>query len=153
MLAGLFLRALLSLALQDDLLVETGRLSVYRPGDGWNAGTLSCGGKFTHRQVHIAHRRWRRIGCGTPVIVCSKQTGRCVTAPVRDAGPFGIYRGPLKGAVRDGRWKVWVKSKPPPGWKWRGVADLSWGLWKKLGRPRFLSEVTLIYRPRKRRGR
>lgn len=132
--------------------LETGRLSVYRPGDGFNAGELSCGGKFTAEQVHIAHRRWRRIGCGTPVFVCASATKRCAWATVRDAGPFGIYRGKLKNCVREGRWKVWLKSRPPVGWRWRAVVDLSWGLWKKLGRPGGLTKVTLLYQQR-RRGR
>jgi len=126
--------------------MERGRLSVYRPGDGFNSGELACGGEFTEDQVHIAHRKWWRIGCGTPVLVCARRTKRCEWATVQDAGPFGIYRGKLKRAVAEGRWKVWVKRRPPPGWRWRAVGDLSVGLWRKLGKPRALSEVTLYYR-------
>lgn len=128
--------------------VEWGRLSVYRPGDGWNRGELACGGRYTEHQVHLAHREWRRLGCGRRVQVCAEATGRCVVARIMDAGPWGIYRGPLRNAVPDGRWKVWTRPRPPRGWRFRAVTDLSWALWKKLGRPRGLSRVRLAILPR-----
>jgi len=119
--------------------VEVGPVSTYRPGDGYNAGTLACGGQFTKRQVHIAHRRWRRFGCGSAVGVYSKETGRFVLTTIQDAGPYGIID-------RDKNWKVWTKSfRPPKGWRFRGLVDLSWALWKKLGKPKFLSKVVLYH--------
>ena len=122
-----------------------GRLSMYRPGDGFNAGQLACGGTFTEQQEHVAIRNWHRVGCGCPVRVCAQNTGVCRWTKVRDAGPFGIYTGPLRHAVREGRWKVWTGRVPPKGWKWRAVVDLSYGLWRSLGRPAPLSEVSLTY--------
>ena len=126
--------------------IETGRLSVYRPGDGHNSGTLACGGRFTETQNHIAHRRWRKWGCGRRVLVCAHQTERCVMSQVRDAGPFGIYKGKW---WKPTAWRVWTRRRPPRGWKWRGHVDLSWALWKKLGRPRFLSGVTMYFLPKR----
>lgn len=124
---------------------EAGRLSVYWPGDGMNTGRLACGGRFKRDQVHIAYRRWPRVGCGRKVWVCSDATRRCWMAKVADAGPFGIYTGKLRRCRAEGRWKVWVKYKPPPGWKWRAVADFSYGLWKRLGKPKALTRVRLYF--------
>jgi hypothetical protein len=140
----------LSLPLPEDigLVVQVGRLSVYKPGDGWNRGELACGGRYTEAQVHIAHRHWRRLGCGRRVQVCAEATGRCVVARVMDAGPWGIYTGRLKNAVPDGRWRIWTRTRPPQGWRFRAVTDLSWALWKRLGRPRGLSRVRLAFLPR-----
>ena len=126
------------------VLQDTGRLSVYKPGDGFNHGRLACGGTFTHEQNHIAYRKWHRVGCGRKVLVCAVSTGRCVLSRVMDAGPYGIYRPPLKHAVRDGRWKVWTKKEPPEGWKWRAVVDVSYKLWVLLGKPPFLSRVRIF---------
>ena len=127
---------------------DEGRLSVYHPGDGWNRGTLACGGRFTWQQEHIAYRGWWRVGCGRKVVVCTDATRRCALSAVQDAGPFGIYRGALRHCRAQGRWKVWTKRQAPPaGWRFRGVADLSWALWIRLGRPSFLSKVRLYFVP------
>lgn len=126
---------------------EAGPLSYYAPGDGHNAGTLACGGRFRDDQVHIAYRGWRRVKCGRAVLVYSEQTKRAVLATVRDAGPFGVVTGPLRRAKAEGRWMCWPRSKPPPGWRWRAKVDLSVGLWRKLGKPRFLSKVHLVFLP------
>lgn len=142
-MAGILL--LLSLLGADSTQHVSGRLSVYAPGDGYNAGDLACGGRLTEEQVHVAVRDWRRRRCGSPVLVCAEATNTCVLATVQDAGPFGIYRGRLRRAVEDGRWKVWTKGRPPKGWKYRAVTDLSIGLWRALGKPRFLSRVHLLY--------
>lgn len=70
-----------------------------------------------------------------------------------DAGPFGIYRGRLKGCTVEGRHRVWTKSLTPPrGWKWRGKADLSRALWKRLGKPRFLTRIRLYFLPKGEAG-
>ena len=111
---------------------DYGRLSVYKPNDGFNHGKLACGGTFRAHQNHIAYRKWHTVGCGTRVIVCATDTSRCVVSYVQDAGPYGIYKPPLRHAVREGRWRVWTRSKPPKGWRWRAVVDLSYGLWKQL---------------------
>ena len=134
----------------DELVMKRGRLSMYYPGDGYTGRVMACDTPKKRRiyregSVHIALRKWWKIGCGKKVVVCSEITRKCATAPVLDAGPFGIYRGELRGAKREGRWKVWTKSKPPEGWQWRAVADLSRALWKKLGKPPGLSMIR-IYR-------
>lgn len=158
MISGLYLRVMLAVLLQDLPVVERGRLSVYWPNDSMRTGNVLACDRPTRRRfyrrgsVHVAHRRWRRIGCGTKVRVCADATGRCITAPVLDSGPWGIYRGKLEGAVKEGRWRVWTRYKPPSGWRFRGVVDLSREAWRRLGKPPGLSKVTLMYRP-KRRGR
>jgi hypothetical protein len=124
--------------------IESGALSTYHPGDGHNAGTLSCGGRFNWKQRHIAYRKWRRVGCGRRVLVIAHRTGRAAITTVRDAGPFGI--------ISRGRRRVYTGSTmAPKGWRWRGLADLSWALWVDLGRPPFLSRITLIWLPRQPR--
>jgi hypothetical protein len=105
-------------------------------------------------QRHIAYRGWRRKGCGRLVLIYAEQTRRWAIAPIRDAGPFGIYRGrpfPISKVKAEGRLSVCTSAQPPPGWKWRGVVDLSKALWEDLGRPRFLTRVHLIFLPRQRR--
>lgn len=123
---------------------ERGRLSVYWPGDGMTPGkVLACDTpcrprRYRRGSVHVAMRGARRkIGCGTSVVVCSEKTGLCVAAPVLDAGPWGIVRGK--------KWRFWPKLRPPRGWKFRAVVDVSREVWRRLGRPRFLSFVR-IYR-------
>jgi hypothetical protein len=130
-------------------------VTYYKPGDGHNRGLLACGGKFTDEQVHIAHRKWWKWGCGRSVRVCSLDTNRCVVAPIMDGGPYGMITGSLRNAKKEGRWKVQPKAdrlasrSPPPGWRFRGIADLSYGLWLKLGKPKGLSRVRLYFLPRR----
>lgn len=116
-------------------LVLLGALSVYHPGDGMNGGELACGGRLTWRSDHIAIRQWRKVGCGARARVCVGR--RCAWTTVQDSGPWG--------AVRGKRWEVQIRLKP--GWRRRGVVDLSWALWKRLGKPRFLTRVRVeVYR-------
>lgn len=117
--------------------IDAGALSVYRAGDGYNAGELACGGAYTDAQEHVAIRDWRMRGCGRVVLVCTLINLRCAATTVRDAGPWGVIRG--------SSWRKSVSKYPPPGWRWRAATDLSYGLWKKLGRPRPLTGVVLIY--------
>ncbi|MCU0912957.1 MAG: hypothetical protein MUC88_00165 [Planctomycetes bacterium] len=115
-----------------EALVLVGALSVYHPGDGHNHGELACGGRLTWQSEHIAIRRWRGR-CGARVRVCVGGGRRCVWSTVRDSGPWGATDGR--------RWEVQIRLKR--GWRRRAVVDLSWALWVKLGRPPFLSRVTL----------
>ena len=124
---------------------DSGALSAYRVNDGRSGEELACGGLFTKEQSHIAYRGWKRVGCGRRVVVCTYDTARCVLTSVRDAGPFGIYRGKLKGAYNDARWSVYTGPRLPTGWRYRAITDLSWELWKRLGRPRGLSRVRLLF--------
>lgn len=136
-----------------DLLVR-GRLSVYWPGDSCRTGrVLACDTPRRRRfyvpgSVHLAMRTWHRIGCGRVVRVCAEATRKCVDAPVLDSGPWGIIRGPLRRAVAEGRWRVWTKPRPPEGWRFRAVVDLSRALWIKLGKPAPLSFVRVYRRSR-----
>lgn len=127
---------------------ETGPLSVYRVGDGHNSGKLACGGEFRPGQRHIAHRRWKQLGCGRQVLLVSHSTGRMAFGTVRDAGPFGVVEVLPKGVKRKPHWRVWTKSlRAPAGWRWRGAVDISYDLWVDLGRPQFLSRVTMHFLP------
>lgn len=126
---------------------EVGGFSHYAPGDGQNGGELACGGEFTQDQVHIAYRRWRKRGCGSYVVVYSEDTGQVALTTIQDGGPYGIYTGPLKRAKREGRWRVHTRYQLPEGWKWRGLIDASHGLWKVLGKPKFLTRVHLWHVP------
>lgn len=135
--------------------VDHGRLSVYKPGDGSSGNLLACGGAFTRRQRHIAYRRWWKVGCGRLVLVQAVQTGKWAAATVRDGGPYGVYRGALRRCVQEGRYRLASRAERRSGrltggWRWRGAADLSWGLWLALGRPGFLSEVRVYFVPWRR---
>lgn len=124
--------------------IDSGALSFYRPGDGWNVGRLACGGEFTFEQNHIAYREWPVVGCNRKVFVCAFTTFRCEWSKVRDAGPFGIV--PIDGSKG---WRIWTKRyTAPPGWRFRGIVDLSDRLWRRLGKPPFLSFVVLIFPPK-----
>jgi hypothetical protein len=127
--------------------VESGRISMYAPNDGSNSGNLACGGRLTHDQVHIAYRRWWKVGCGRKVLVCAEQTGRCVLATVQDGGPYGVYKGRLRNRRVASKMER-KRGRPRKGWKWRGLCDTSPGLYRKLGRPDFLSKVHLFFLPR-----
>jgi hypothetical protein len=125
--------------------VARGGISFYWPGDSCQTGrVLACDTPcrrrlYRDRSIHVAMRGVRRrFPCGTAVVVCSEQTGRCVTAPVLDAGPWGIIDGA-------GKRMKWRKLEPPTGWRFRGIVDVSREVWKRLGRPSFLSRVR-IYR-------
>jgi hypothetical protein len=114
-------------------LILVGGLSTYHPGDGHNGGELSCGGRFTFKQNHVAIRQWRGR-CGRPVVVCVRH-GRCIVSKIMDSGPWGAINA-------RGHWEVQV-PRLKPGYRRRGVVDLSWGAWKALGRPRFLNRVAV----------
>lgn len=127
---------LLLFALARPVHVETVRASMYHPGDGHNAGELACGGRFEAHQEHVAVRRWWAVGCGRPVVVC--HGARCVATRVRDAGPFGVTDG-------RGGWRIETGRSPRAPWRYRGGVDLSRALWRRLGRPAFLSRVMLVW--------
>lgn len=132
------------------MAVRTGPLSYYHPGDGNCGKTTACGKRFTFAQEHIALRDWYRLGCGRKVYVCAHATRRCATTRVGDGGPYVVYPQALsyRQALKRRRFKVWVKTRPPRGWRFREVADLSHGLWLKLGKPRYRSNITIVVLPR-----
>lgn len=118
---------------------DAGRLSHYAPKDGHNRGVLACGGSFSKKQEHIAYRAWKQVGCGRPVLICAEDTFSCSLTKVRDAGPFGVTKGKS--------WRVHVGVNPPRGWKFRAAADISNGLWRRLGKPKHLSRIYLVFLP------
>lgn len=138
--------------------VVTGGVSVYWPGDAARTGNvMACDRPRLRRvyrrgSIHLAMRSVWRIGCGRKVLVCARATGRCARAPVLDAGPWGVITGSRRRARAEGRYKVWVKQRPPEGWRFRGVADLSRALWTRLGKPRFMTRVTIFIPRRVRWG-
>ena len=150
--------------------VETGRATVYYPGDGHCGPTRADGRPFRVGDDHVAHRR---IALGTRGILCSGRTGKCVATAVRDRGPFGTFRAnvpheacPKRRAKKlapkfrscdEGRPMCWrgsrgcyrVRTKPKPGWKYRGHLDLTRPVAKALGHRAF-DRVTFCWG---RRGR
>ena len=132
-----------TLLVQQNSVVIAGPSSAYAPNDGHNSGNLACGGKFTAKQEHVALRRWRTYGCGSRVFLFSPSTMRWHYGTVMDGGPYGIVN-------KKGAWRVWTRPRPPKGWSWRGAVDMSIGMWKKMGRPRFLSRVYLLVMPARR---
>lgn len=159
------------------ILILVGALSVYHPGDGHNAGTLACGGRFTWQQEHIAIRQWRRVGCGAKARVCvdvqrnadgnddrrvdmvrgvrsgEHSTGATLARATRTCIWTEVRdSGPWGAKHPDGRWEVQIKLQP--GWYRRAVVDLSWALWVRLGKPRFRSPVHItIWRKRSKKKR
>jgi hypothetical protein len=122
-------------------LIFIGALSMYAPNDGHNRGTLACtGAPYTHDQVHIALRQWRNL-CGRLALVCTRR--RCAVARVMDSGPWGATCG--------NTYRV-VPGALPEGCRWRGVADLSYGLWRKLGQPRGRSKLWVFVPTMRRRA-
>lgn len=121
--------------------VEEGKASMYHPGDGHCGKRTSCDKPFTWKSDHIAIRRWRKWGCGRRVVVCVIKTGLCALTKVGDSGPWGITNGK--------QWKVWTKLKVPKGWWRRGHYDLSPALWRRLGKPKFLSRLRVYFLPRR----
>jgi hypothetical protein len=113
-------------------LILVGAISSYRAGDGFNAGTLACGGPLLPSSHHVAIRQWRGR-CGAPAVVCSAATARCVRTVVADSGPWG---------ATDGRaWEVQIRLRP--GWRRRAVVDVTRAVWLELGRPAALSGVVV----------
>ncbi len=113
----------------------SGPLSTYTPGDGFNHGRKSCGGQLSHQDLHVAIRGWNHYKCGTQVLLCARTTQKCLLSFIGDSGPWG--------ATREGCWAVFSGVKPPPGWKYRAIADLPPAAWKALGKPRFLSKIDI----------
>lgn len=126
---------------------QRGLASVYWPGDGHSGTYCADGKRFTKERCHIAHRDWP---LGRKVRVCSVRTKKCTISFVGDRGPFGAC-GP-KGIRRNfrckGRWLVKIRKKDPG--VWRGIADLSRCVWRKIGGPGMqIVTIELLRRKRK----
>lgn len=122
---------------------QRGMVTVYWPGDGHSGKTCADGKPFTRTRCHIAHRSWP---LGSKVRVCSRKTGRCTISFVGDRGPFGAcdHLGMATRTTRRngkvyykwacfGKWRVKIRRSDPG--TWRGIADLSKCVWKKIGGP------------------
>jgi len=106
---------------------QSGWSTYYDLSDASMNGDIMANGKeFDPSAMSIAHRS---IPLGTMVLIEHAHTGNRVWAEVTDRGPYG--------AIHDGRW-VLKLNRSDPG-RWRGVADLSYGVAKALtnaeGRP------------------
>ena len=131
-----------------DMRIQTGLASVYWPGDGHSGKVCADGKPFTPQRCHIAHRTWP---LGRAVRVCSLTTGRCTTSYIGDRGPFGACdkKGQKKGSyICRGRWLIKIRHKDPG--TWRGIADLSRCVWRKIGGPG-MQKVTITLLRRKKR--
>lgn len=111
---------------------QHGLASVYWPGDGHSGKVCADGRPFTRERCHIAHRSWP---LGRKVRVCSRKTGRCTVSFVGDRGPFGAcdHKGIRRNFTCRGKWLVKIRRRDPG--TWRGIADLSKCVWKKIGGP------------------
>ena len=98
--------------------IEVGLASVYGLGEKWSGDVTASGQPVG---IGIAHRT---LPLGTRVVVCRLDRLRCYRTRVWDSGPFGTVR--IDGqpgwqvAPKDGRTR-----RPAPGWRFRGIADLS----------------------------
>lgn len=110
---------------------QRGVATVYWPGDGHSGSTCADGKPFTTTRCHIAHRTWP---LGSKVRVCSRKTGRCTISFVGDRGPFGacdhLGQKPHSFSCK-GKWLIKIRRRDPG--TWRGIADLSKCVWKKIG--------------------
>lgn len=117
--------------LKDTRRVQHGLSTVYWPGDGMSGKECADGKRFTATRCHLAHRTWP---LGRRVRICSLRTGKCAFTFVGDRGPFGACdsRGmnPRTFACR-GQW--FVKIRPGPEGRWRGITDLSRCVWRQIG--------------------
>lgn len=132
----------------DGARVQKGVASVYWPGDGHSGPTCADGRPFTKDRCHIAHRFWP---LGRRVRICSYKTGKCTTSFVGDRGPFGACdkkgMNPRTFVCR-GRWFVKIRRRDPG--TWRGIADLSRCVAKRLGRIRMQRVRLELLGPRHR---
>lgn len=125
---------------------QHGLASVYWPGDGHSGPTCADGKPFTKERCHIAHRLNNTWTLGSKVRVCSLTTGKCTVSYIGDAGPFGAcdHLGIAKKTHRRngrliykhqciGKWSIKIRPKDPG--TWRGIADLSKCVWKRIGGP------------------
>jgi hypothetical protein len=116
---------------------QQGVASVYWPGDG-HCGTVKADGReFDKTDFHLASRT---LPLHERVLVCNKDNGVCVEAPVKDRGPYGFCR-PRKGVAKiaDTRqcpagysYKVQVLYSSKRRGYYRGIADLTRPLAKAL---------------------
>lgn len=121
-------------------LVDRGVASVHWPGDGMSGNFRADGKFFTNEQCHIAHRT---IPLNSIVKVCSIKTKKCIVTAVMDRGPFGSCSKKLSNGYKcEGKWKIKLKRKSPG--TWRGIADLSYCVWKYIGGPQM--QIVSIYK-------
>lgn len=122
------------------LAKQEGLASVYWPGDGQCGKERADAIPFRPEQCHLAHREWP---LGARVRVCSRETKKCAYTRVRDRGPYGACdaRGidPKTHKCR-GQWLLKIKRSDPG--VWRGVADLTRCVWRRIGGPS-MQRVTL----------
>jgi len=123
-------------AADDDYTImakQEGLASVYWPGDGQCGEVRADTKPFKPGQCHLAHREWP---LGTRVRICSKETGSCAITRVRDRGPYGACdRRGMDPRTHQCRGKWMLKRKPSDPGTWRGIADLTRCVWKRIGGP------------------
>jgi len=125
----------------------SGRATVYWPGDGMCGTHRADGRRFRSTDGHIAHR-W--IPLGTPGLLCSTRTGRCVLTYVGDRGPFGQIRPcsettkgrKIRWRRRCYRWRGLTRLVR--GWEWRGAFDLTRRVARSIGHRPF-DQVVFFY--------
>lgn len=130
---------------------QHGFATTYYPGDGHSGEVCADGQSFTVDRCHIAHRTWP---LGSRVRVCHKK--RCIITFVGDRGPYGACdkqgKKRTNGFVCKGRWFVkvrlkhgwlirhpgdqeWTRVNTAPEGQWRGVADMSRCVQRRLRSP------------------
>jgi hypothetical protein len=123
------------LLLLTGFFAESGKATIYYPGDG-HCGTIKANGKtFKRTDSHIAHR-W--LPLGTSGVLCNLRTKRCTRTIVEDRGPWGAVipcarykkdptsRFPARKIGRGKRCRVWqTQIKLKDGWSRRGSFDIT----------------------------
>lgn len=125
---------------------QVGLATTYWPGDGHSGKICADGKPFTAERCHIAHRLSGPWRLGRKVRVCSLATRKCTISFIGDAGSFGAcdHRGIAKRYHRRngrviyqhqclGKWLLKIRRSDPG--TWRGIADLSRCVTKKIGGP------------------
>lgn len=97
-----------------------------QPGDEWAGGNaLLLGRHVNQSDLGIAHRWWP---LGSTVIVQHVRSGRMAFGVVLDRGPYGA-------TTPEGDWAL--KLKPSDPGRWRGCADLTPALARRIGHDGF----------------
>jgi hypothetical protein len=141
--------------------VDSGRATIYFPGDGHSGTHKADGRRFTKEDAHIAHRY---LPIHTPGFLCSLKQKICTKTVIKDRGPFGALLPCRKSKkvpkphtwngktfyARKIKWEGkchWYQVQPGflrKGFRYRGTFDLSRTVAKAIKHKSF-ERVVFVY--------